>query len=112
MDIALIENIDGVRTVTVLIECKARLFDLYAGSKQIGPERITKNKTLLRVGKDLLPVLNDAKYFIITCVPTNFYHLAFESRLKAELERATKTIPFAELNSKEIYNILAPKFAN
>lgn len=51
VDIALIEPINGVRTVTVLIECKSRLFDLCAGFKQIGPERLLKNKKTLRVGK-------------------------------------------------------------
>lgn len=48
VDIALIETINGEKTVTVLVECKARLFDLCAAMKQIGPERIQKNKRFIR----------------------------------------------------------------
>lgn len=60
----------------------------------------------------MVDVLNDARYFIITCVPSNSYYLAFESKLKAELERITKTVAFSDLNSKEIFNALYPKFNN
>ena len=95
-----------------MIECKARLFDIVAAEKQIGPQRIHKNKRLLRVGNKVLPVSEQAEYFIITGLPTNEYHLPFESRLKVELERATKTLSYAEMDSKLIYDILFPKFEN
>jgi len=71
VDIALIEVIEGQRVVTTLIECKARLFDIVAADKQIGPDRINKNKKWLSVGKNIVPVLDNAEYFIMTGLPSN-----------------------------------------
>lgn len=48
----------------------------------------------------------------MTSMPSNDYHLPFESRLKAELEKVTKGFAYSELDPDKIYHILADKFNN
>jgi hypothetical protein len=69
IDIALAEELEGKLTVTVLIECKSRLFDLSHAYKQIGPGRLTQDKRNLNTKKGLIPVSDKAHLFIMTYVP-------------------------------------------
>lgn len=84
------EEVEGKLLVTVLIECKSRLFDLSHAYSQIGPDRITQGKVNLNTKKGLMPVSDKAELFIMTLVPEREFVLPFESKLKGEMERATK----------------------
>lgn len=97
--------------MTVLVECKSRLFDVPYAYKQIGPERLKANKQNLSTRKGLVPVSDEALTFIMTIVPEREYVLPFESRLKAELERATKSFTLGEIQSEALRAELAAKFS-
>ena len=57
-----------------------------------------------------MPVMDEAEYFIMTSMPCNDYHLPFESRLKAELEKATKGLAYGEIDADRVYEMLEGKF--
>ena len=69
------------RGKVVLVECKARTFDVMDGWLQSSAER-AENKTHLQLGKESVRVPDGTPCYVVTVLPEHPYVLKFESLAK------------------------------
>ncbi len=87
----------------VLVECKARLFDIREASYQVFPEYLKPEGKVELSGKyGSVYIADNVTSYIVTTLPDFDFLLPIESNLKAALDRITKDMPIEDVMQKEI----------